>query len=143
MSALAFHFNAPDRLSYVCRLLRKAVLADAQLVVIADAAMLERVDAALWSFSAQDFVPHCVAGAPSHVLRASPIVLAPSLANVTHRDVVLNLGQGVPLGFEDFARVIEVVGLAEEDRVNARQRWKYYASLGHTITQHDAGSKTP
>ena len=33
---VAFHFNAPDRLVYACRLLRKAYLKGARLLVLAD-----------------------------------------------------------------------------------------------------------
>ena len=37
MSEVAFHFNAPDKLAYACRLLRKAVGSGARAVVLADA----------------------------------------------------------------------------------------------------------
>ena len=44
MTEIAFHFNAPDRLAYVCRLLRKAVATDAQLVVVGSPDQLDRLD---------------------------------------------------------------------------------------------------
>ena len=76
MTEIAFHFNAPDRLAYVCRLLRKAVAAGAQLVVVGPPDQLDRLDSDLWTFSASDFVPHCRAQAEPEVLSASPVVLA-------------------------------------------------------------------
>ena len=58
MTEVAFHFNAPDKLAYACRLLRKASGAGARVAVTAEAELLQRLDTALWTFSALDFVAH-------------------------------------------------------------------------------------
>ena len=42
MTEVAFHFNAPDKWAYACRLLRKAVAAGAKVVVLAEPADLEQ-----------------------------------------------------------------------------------------------------
>jgi len=57
--------------------------------------------------------------------------------NLTPRDVLLNLGQTVCAGFEQFARVIEVVTLDDADRQKARMRWKHYTEQGFDILRHD------
>jgi DNA polymerase-3 subunit chi len=49
----------------------------------------------------------------------------------------VNLGQQVPAGFERFERFIELVTLADEDRVAARSRWKHYADRGYAMKRHD------
>jgi DNA polymerase-3 subunit chi len=54
MTEIAFHFNAPDKLAYACRLLRKAVNSGARVVVTGDAASLQALDTLLWTFSAGD-----------------------------------------------------------------------------------------
>ena len=137
MTEIAFHFNAPDRLAYVCRLLRKAVAADAQLVVLGPPDQLDRLDSDLWTFSATDFVPHCRAQAEPELLAASPVVLATQTEGLPHRQVLVNLGVEVPTGFERFERVIEVVGQDDADRQLARTRWRHYADRGYTMTRHD------
>jgi DNA polymerase-3 subunit chi len=43
----------------------------------------------------------------------------------------------VSAGFERYERVIEVVSLEDQDRQNARTRWKQYAEQGYSITRHD------
>ena len=58
MTEIAFHFNAPDKLGYACRLLRKAFNAQAKVVVLAHANDLATLDAQLWTFSALEFIPH-------------------------------------------------------------------------------------
>jgi len=60
MTEVAFHFNVPDKLSYGCRLLRKAWGSGAQVVVIGGPETLESLDLMLWTFSALEFVPHCL-----------------------------------------------------------------------------------
>lgn len=142
MTEVAFHFNAPDRVAYACRLLRKAVGSGAKLVVTGLPETLQQLDAALWTFSPTDFVPHCFLESEPYVVAASPVILAPSIQSVPHQQVLVNLGQLVPGGFERFERVIEVVGLDDEDRQLARGRWKHYADLGYAITRHDLALKT-
>jgi len=139
---VAFHFNASDRTAYACRLLRKAVASGARVVVTGDSDTLQLLDAALWTFSATDFVPHCRLDSDAWVVEASPVILATSLQTVPHRQVLLNLGHGVPDGFERFERVIELVGMDDEERQLARVRWKHYTDRGHAITRHDLTLKT-
>ena len=141
MTEVAFHFNAPDRVAYVCRLLRKAVSSGAKLVVTGSAHTLQEVDAALWTFSAVDFVPHCYLESDARVVAASPVILCESIQTAPHLQVLINLGNVVPASFERFARVIEVVGTQDEDRQIARTRWKHYTDLGYAITRHDLNLK--
>ncbi len=140
MTEIAFHFNAPDKLAYACRLLRKAVNAGSRVVVTGDAPSLQALDTLLWTFSPHEFVAHCRAGSPAEQLMASPVVLAGQIqggAELPHHQVLLNLGQEVAAGYERFERTIEVVTLDEQDRQSARQRWKHYADRGYAITRHD------
>ena len=58
MTELAFHFGAPDKLAYSCRLLRKAVGSGANVVVVAEAETLAQLDTDLWALSPTEFVPH-------------------------------------------------------------------------------------
>ena len=140
MTDIAFHFNAPDKLAYACRLLRKAVASGARVVVTGAPATLQKLDTLLWTFSPHEFVAHCRAGSPAEQLMASPVVLAAQIeggAQLPHHQVLLNLGTEVVNGYERFERAIEVVTLDEEDRQMARQRWKHYADRGYSITRHD------
>lgn len=137
MTAVEFHFNAPDKFAYACRLLRKAALKGAKVAVTADPAFLRELDTGLWTFDALEFVPHCTAGAPSTVLDATPIVLCESPRSSPHHEVLVNLGDQVPEGFERFERLIEVVTLDEDDRIAARPRWQHYKSRGYELKRVD------
>ena len=67
MTRIEFHFNTTDRLPYACRLLRKALGRNLRVGVIGAAATLRQLDAALWTFSAHDFLPHCMASDASDI----------------------------------------------------------------------------
>lgn len=144
MPEIAFHFNAPDKLAYACRLLRKATAGGARVVVTAPAEDLARLDTLLWTFSQTDFIAHARVPADGELLVASPVVLTEASASpdLPHREVLVNLGGQMPAGFESYERVIEVVSLDEADRQHARTRWKAYQGLGYDIQRHDLNLKS-
>lgn len=137
MTEIAFHFNVADKLLYSCRLLRKAYLSGANVVVTAESEVLAQLDQLLWSFSSTEFVPHCRATAGESTLAATPVLLAESLTASPHYDVLVNLGQDIPDQFERFERFIEVVSQVEDERLAGRSRWKHYADRGYTMKRHD------
>jgi DNA polymerase III subunit chi len=143
MTAIAFHFNAPAKLSYACRLLRKASAAGSTVAVLADEAVLAKLDEQLWSFSALDFVPHGRVGQlDAQQLSLTPVWLCESSEQGVGRQVLVNLTRSVPQGFEQFDRVIEVVTQDESDRQQARSRWKLYTERGIDIVRHDLKLQT-
>jgi DNA polymerase-3 subunit chi len=141
VTEITFHVNTPDKIGYACRLLRKAWGAGSRVVVTGDPAWLRELDAALWTFSPADFIPHCY-DAPPALRDRTPIVLAETPQAAPHAEVLLNLGPAVPAGFERFERLIEVVAAEETDLQQGRLRWKHYASRGYAMTRHDrAGAR--
>lgn len=144
MAEVSFHFNVPDRLDYACRLLRKATRRDAKVVVAAPADVLNRFDKQLWVFGPLDFVPHVYAK-PGQALAPrmhdTPVWLVEHSTQAPHRDVLLNLGDEIAGGFEQFARVIEVVSQDGDDRLAGRARWKRYAELGVEPKKHDVAQE--
>ncbi len=137
MTEVAFHFNAPDKLGYACRLLRKAVASGSRVMVTGQSDTLRELDVALWTFAPLEFLPHCYGEVTPVALAASPVVLSESVRSAPHHQVLLNLGTAVPEGFERFERLIELVSSDEEDRQVGRERWKHYADRGYAITRHD------
>lgn len=141
MTEIGFHYNAPDKLTYACRLVRKAVNARGlRVVVVGDAQTLDVVDAALWQLSPVDFVAHCRGDAPSPVVARSAVVLSAEgadAASLPHREMLVNLGLEVPAGFERYQRMIDIVSDEANDRQIGRSRWRHYADRGYSIQPHD------
>ena len=137
MSQVAFHFNAPDKTAYACRLLRKAAGQGAKVVVTGDSDDLDRLDHALWTFGALEFLPHCRGDATALMIHASVVVLSGDGQSVPLAPVLVHLGGPTPPEIGQFEKIVEIVGQGESDRHEARLRWKQYAALGHDMLHHD------
>ncbi len=140
-----FHFNVEHRLQYACRVIRRARAADCRVLVFArDADRLARVDTALWTFSALDFVPHVYADSP--LASRTPVLLAASVDGATTGcPVLLNLDDDVPPDFAAlgarFDRLIEVVSCDDDDRRLARDRFRAYREAGLQPQSHDRSAE--
>ena len=146
MTQVDFHFNAPDKLPYVCRLLRKASGQGRRVGVLADQDTLHLLNQLLWNLNASDFVTHCWLTDSPGLLEHSSVIFAPNWAELTQLqqlDVFLNLNELPPPSFESVDRLIEVVGPEERDKSSARQRWKHYSQLGFQINRFDLTSAKP
>ncbi len=138
-----FHFNVDHPLIHACRVVRKALGNHRTVLVFSrDAQRLARLDSALWTFSALDFLPH--AYADSELADRTPVWLSMTALGDRDRDVLLLLDdEAVPdfgVWFGRFERVIEIVSNEEEDRARARVRFKAYRDSGFAPCSHQIAS---
>lgn len=141
MTQIEFHFNTTERLQYTCRLLRKAQRSALRVGVVGSEASLRQLDSALWSFSEADFLPHSTSADAVELQDASPIRLHMDPVQLSGMDVLVNLGDDVPQGFESFPRLIEIVATDDHGRMTARQRWRHYTAQGYALKQHDLSKR--
>ena len=140
MTQVDFHFNALEKVPYVCRLLRKATGQGRKVGVLADQDTCNLLSQALWNLNTTDFVTHCSLSDPAHLLAHSRVILSSNWTLLTQQpqlDVHLNMNDLAPENLAGVNRLIEVVGPEERDKVSARQRWKQYAQLGFQINRFD------
>jgi DNA polymerase-3 subunit chi len=134
-----FHFNAPDKLHYCSRLLRKVFRSGQRVVVHADAVTIADLDRLLWTFSALDFIPHVAASDP--LAARTPVLLCSEPCETQGIDLLVNLSRSTPSFFSRFERLIEVVGADEDDRASARERWRFYKDRGYAVASFDLAAK--
>jgi DNA polymerase-3 subunit chi len=134
MTRIDFHSNVADKLAYACRLARKAYMAHNRVVLLTDdASTLAALDAALWTFSAQDFLPHVPAG--DALAAQTPIVLTDSdSVELPHFDILVNLSRRVPANFARFERLFEIVSTDQDDAALGRERYVYYKQQAYQPT---------
>jgi DNA polymerase-3 subunit chi len=140
MTEVNFHHGADDPLAYACRLLLKAHRRGARVSVTGAAPALQALDAALWSFDALSFVPHLRLRAgerPAERLADTPIWLVEQPGDAPMHEVLVNLGPALPVGFESYARVFEIVGRSDDERQAGRERLRHYRSRGYEIALHE------
>jgi DNA polymerase-3 subunit chi len=140
LTRVDFHFNAPDKLRYGCRLVRKIYRAHHKVLVWCDDAVrLAEFDRMLWTFSQHDFIPHVAASDP--LAAETPVLLAGEPVETAFHDVLVNLGSGTPPMFSRFERLVEVVADDLADRDAARERWRFYRDRGYPMHRHDLSNE--
>lgn len=134
MTRIDFHTNISDKVSYACRLARKAYGARGKLVLLAgDPAQAAALNAGLWTVGETDFLPHAMAG--GELAPHSPIIVTDSMdAEFPHYDMLVNLTQAPPPGLERFQRVFEIISTDEEDAAAGRRRYAAYKKQEHPLT---------
>lgn len=141
MTDVRFYHNAPDRLRVACVLTAKASGGGRRVSVFApDGNIARHFDQMLWSFQPLAFVPHVPAGSP--LAAETTVVIGSRLEALPDDDVLINLGDDLPAGFERFSLVIEVVGPSDHERQAARGRFRRYKEQGHTLSAHDLNQRS-
>ena len=139
MTRIDFHTNIPDKLAYACRLARKAYGARAKIVVLADSPeQADALNAAMWTVSDTDFIPHVMAG--DSLAPQTPIVITDNEdSELPHHDMLVNLTRRRPRNFTQFARVFEIISIDEEDAAEGRKRHIAYKKESYPLTHFVAG----
>jgi len=126
-----FHSGVADKLGAACSFLRKAQASGVAVVVCGDPGLLDRLDVALWTFDAVSFVAHVRVkrAATPPALARTRTWLADDAASVpAARELLLNLGPAMVEGWEQFARVVEIVSGEPDDVDAGRRRWRQYSA---------------
>ncbi len=143
MTEVEFHVNVSDRVQYACRLLRKASRKGVRVAVTGSFSTLNELDRHLWSFEAEEFLPHVrvpCAGVGNSGQRRSPVWLVDDASLGLELAVLVNLGDELAAGFEGYKRLIEVVSDDDAERDAGRQRWKQYLARGYLPRKHEVAS---
>ncbi|MCB1998477.1 MAG: DNA polymerase III subunit chi, partial [Rhodoferax sp.] len=103
---------------------------------------LAALDTALWTFDAQDFVPHVRWPAPAVVAARTPIWLCGTDADLPQDAprVRVNIGTEAFVSADGVDRMIEIVGLDADDRAAGRARWRHYEQDWGVKPTHYAAS---
>ena len=123
------------RLMLACRLAEKAFLRGHRVYIHAPSKIQAiQLDELLWTFRAGSFVPHSLHG--SNQDAAVPILIGYQEDIPNEDDVLINLSSTIPTFFEQFQRIVELVGEEQEQRAQARERYRFYRDRGHHPATH-------
>lgn len=136
MTKVDFYTGSTDKLRTACQLSHKAMQNGLRVLLHApDETVAESLDKLLWHYPATAFIPHC----RSHEAEASsmPVVLGYDGATLPHSELLISLHTECLPFFSRFARLIEIVGLEEEDKRQGRERFKFYKDRGYEMRHFD------
>ena len=123
-----------DPLLLVCELVKRAYTAEQPTLILARSQeQADELDAKLWEFDEDSFIPHQVAGDEDDALTA--VLIAPPGVATADRTLVVNLRDECAPG--TFERVLEVVAADSGERDGSRVRWSEYKARGLELTKHD------
>lgn len=94
----------------------------------------QQIDDLLWSFRADSFIPHCQL---TNEAEQTQVLIGHDAEPPLECDVLINLANEVPLFFSRFPRVAELVGSDEEQKQQARKRFRFYRDRGYPLNTHD------
>jgi DNA polymerase-3 subunit chi len=97
-----------------------------------DAAQRDELDARLWRFKGESFVPH----GPAESEPEGQVVLGVGDSCGDHHDLLVNLDLKVPAFAKAFARVAEVVVEDPAIRQAARESFRFYREQGYPLQDH-------
>ena len=139
MTRVEFFFNVEDKLQKIAEIGEKAIVKNVKLMMfLQNADLANEVKDYLWALE-DKFLPN---HAPDEVLASdTPIVVDWQGGQLLHDEVLVNLQHPAPIFFSRFRRLIEIVGVDEQDKVQARSRYKFYRDRGYEIKSYDANSK--
>jgi DNA polymerase-3 subunit chi len=67
----------------------------------------------------------------------TPVVIARSLDDAPHDELLLNLSDECPPAFGRFRRLVEIVGGEDAEKASGRARWRHYRDRGYEVNHVD------
>lgn len=120
--------NPTDRLRAACQLAAKGWRHGLPVLVrCTDAAQRDELDALLWRFRAESFIPHSLIGDDA----IAPVVLALDEAPVTQQGLLINLASTISPHVDRFSRVIEIVNQEPDLLAACRENFRTYRQRGY------------
>lgn len=127
------------RWQFACRLVDKAWRLGNQLLVhTANYDIAQKIDALLWNFNANSFLPHEILPA----VKQTPVHIGWNEESGQHHDLLINLSDDIPVFFSRFERVAEIVTQQPEQLSISRERYRFYRERGYELQIHDMAKRT-
>ena len=123
--------NTEARLLFICKLLTK-IWRQALKIYVYDniPANNKHLSDLLWNFSEYRFIPHSLTS------DSAPINLGEDERFTLHNDVIINLGENIPVHYSRFVKVLEIVDNQPQIKKNSREHYRYFKDRGYPIEHH-------
>lgn len=133
MTLIEFHFNVADKFSKIAELAQHCLERGQKLAVLCpDSESTEQ----LYLYLHQQPTLFLPLSWEKQSIDA-PIHLTWHIQQMHHDDVLINLQHPQPSAFSCFLKTIELVGTEEQDKTQARERFKFYRHRGYEIRSID------
>lgn len=132
MTRIDFYFNVANKQQLLAELVQGALNKRRQVTVLAGSAeKATEISVKLWQQPATSFIPNVLVA--DALAAQTPVVIHWQPNNVLQDDMLINLTQTEPSYFSRFTQLVELVGEDEQDKLAARERYKFYRDRGYEI----------
>jgi DNA polymerase III subunit chi len=136
MTRIDFYFNVANKPQVLADLVQTALMKRRQVTILAaDEAAASQVSRDLWQTQPESFLPNVLANQPQAAL--TPVLIDWDDKNLQQDDMLINLSAHEPSFFSRFTQLVELVGDDEQEKTQARQRYKFYRDRGYEIKNID------
>jgi DNA polymerase-3 subunit chi len=127
--------GANVRWRLACRLIEKAYKNRHRIYVnTQNENEANHLDELLWTYREDSFLPHSLYGDGPEP--APPIQIGYQVTPDKHRDILINLSQDVPVFYQQFLRVLEIVSTEPAVQNISREHYRQYRTDGFDIQTH-------
>ena len=127
MTTIDFYTHCTDRFEVAAKLVAKAWTQHGSARVLTpDPESTDRFD-------------HC--RLDSTVAAETPVVVDHALTHEGPAAVLVNLHPSPPPFFSRFERLVEVIGMDEDEAAAGRERWKFYRARGYEVRSHNLAER--
>ncbi len=140
MTRIDFYTHVADKMPVLVQLVKKAWGQNMQIWIrTASTALAQDLDRRLWTHHEAGFIPHCCSDSP--LCPDTPVIIDGLDQEPMTHQLLINLHPTRSAFFTRFERLVEIVGLDETDRQQARERYIHYRDRGFEIHSHNLASK--
>ena len=128
--------EAEAKLRFACRIAHKAALGGSRIHVhTGSEAQSRELDAVMWSYPADHFLPHEVVDADDTLVVKAPVSIGLADPQPAEDEVLVNVADAIPEFFGRFERVVEIV--LGPERESGRDRYRHYRDRGYPLFHHE------
>jgi len=132
MTRVIFYSKLADKQLALANLVQQALQKRHQVTILAEnEEAANALSRAIWLSSATGFIPNALTLHP--LAKETPVVIDWQEKTLFQDDILINLSQQQVVAFSRFRELIELVGNAEDDKMAARARYKFYRDRGYEI----------
>lgn len=132
-----FIFGVSNKMNAVCHVINRYYLLRRNVAVYSNEHnTLCELDIMLWTFKDVSFIPHSFYKMENN-FNEEFITITRNISkikNIKNKEMLLiNISNTIPLCYNKFEGVVEIVSENEQERYEARSRWRIYKEDGHVL----------
>ncbi len=141
MTRVQFYSNVTDKQAAIAVLAQRALARKNLMTIIVESEQAAQACSQnLWQHGETSFLPNVLA--PDALAKTTPIVIDWQENQLCQDDILINLSNSQLTVFSRFKHLVELVGTDEQEKVLARERYKFYRDRGYEVKHLEAESLT-